>query len=115
MTKSIENAKKRIRRAPRGILTPKERGQLEKGTLSRHMKENIKSKTYQSLIIDLPLIFDRMGLDTSNIGRSHYIAIIKLYFDLVRSRMRQQRLEKGIKGKISNKMVWRQLKKELNL
>jgi hypothetical protein len=115
MTKSIENDRKRIRRAPRGILTPKEREQLEKGTLSRHMKQNIKSKTYQTLIVDLPLIFDRMGFGTSNVGRSHYVAIIRLYFDIVKDRMRQQRLEKGIKLKISDRTVWRQLVKELDL
>jgi predicted RNA-binding protein YlxR (DUF448 family) len=114
MTKSIENEKKRIRHVPRGILTPKEREQLKKGTLSRHMKQNIKSKTYQSLIVDLPLIFDRMGLATSNFGRSHYLAFIKLYFNLIKSHMQQQRLEKGIKAKISDKMVWRQLTKELD-
>ena len=114
MTKSIENDKKRTRHAPRGILTPKEREQLKRGTHSRHVKQNIKSKTYQSLIVDLPLIFDRMGFATSDFGRSHYLAFIKLYFNLIKSHMQQQRLEKGIKAKISDKMVWRQLKKELD-
>jgi len=114
MTKSIENDKKRTRHAPRGILTSKEREQLKKGTLSRQMRRNIKSKTYQSLIVDLPLIFDRMGFATSDFGRSHYIAFTKLYFNLAKSHMRQQRLEKGIKAKISDKIVWRQLQKELD-
>jgi hypothetical protein len=114
ITKSIEKAKNRIRNPPRGILTPKEKERLKNGQISRHMRQDIKYKTDKALIVDLPLIFEKVYDPSTDFNKSHYIAFIKLYLYMTKKNIERQRLEKGVKRKVSDAMVWRQIKKDLN-
>ena len=80
------------------------------------MRHDINYKTETALIVDLPLIFDRLPILYLDLdfNKSHYIAFIKLYLNMTKKHMERQRLEKGVKGKVSDNMVWRQIKKDLN-
>jgi hypothetical protein len=116
MTISIENNKKKKRNLPRGILTPIERERLENGQITRQLRHIVKMKTAQALIVDLPLIFEKIEFDRYGIygfTKTHYQAFIKLYFNLTKNRMTRQRLEQKVKRKVSDKMVWRQLIREV--
>jgi hypothetical protein len=112
MTTSIENNRKRKRNVPRGILTPRERERLEKGVVTRQLRRTVRGKTIQTLVIDFPLIFQKMDFYGFDFPKTFYLPIIELYFNLVKTKMLKERLEHKVKHKVSDKMVWRRLVRE---
>ena len=52
----------RKRNPPRGILTQPQKDKLQKGNINRQTISNIRSQTMQALAIDLPLIFNKIGV-----------------------------------------------------
>lgn len=80
------------------------------------MRHDINYKTEEALIVDLPLIFEKISIlhFDFDFNKSHYIAFIKLWLNMTKKNIERQRLERGVKGKVSDAMVWRQIKKDLN-
>jgi hypothetical protein len=80
MTKS----KSRKRNPPRGILTPTEEERLRKGSVNRQLIFNVRRKTIKSIMTDLPLIFEKIGLERLNYDLPpKYKNIIKESSDIV--------------------------------
>jgi hypothetical protein len=80
------------------------------------MRHDINYKTEKALIVDLPLIFEKMPMlhFDFDYNKSDYIAFIKLWLNITKKNIERQRLERGVKGKVSDAMVWRQIKTDLN-
>lgn len=114
MTNTIENNKKRKRNLPRGILTETERKRLEKDSTTRQNAYNIKRKTLRTIMNDLPLIFKYGNFPIWEVGKPYYLECVKLYFNITKSIMMNERLERKIKRKVSNRMVWKKIIEEIN-
>lgn len=117
--------KKWVRGDSRGILTDLERRSLEQGTLDRHQRLSIKSKTFKA-IDDLSLILSsqikpidvRPFIDTTFSydlnALDHYIKnLILIQYKLHYHRLIQDRKTKGTKRKVSSKDVWKIVNKTL--
>ena len=114
MTKTIE--KRRKRNPPRGILTPTEKERLRKGTISRQLANNIRRKTMQAIIVDLPLIFEKIGIQklTEFTPSKQFLKkTLQLYFNSTKNQMMDERSQRGIKRKVSPEAVWKRILEEM--
>lgn len=59
MTNNID----RKRNPPRGILTQKQKEKLQKGNIDRQTISNIRLQTTEAIMIDLPLIIKKIGVE----------------------------------------------------
>jgi len=116
MTKPIEKTKKRKRNPPRGILTPTEEERLRKGNINRQTVYNIRRKTLKTIMTDLPLIFEKFGIERLKYdmpSKQFFKNLLQVYFDLTKKQMINERLQRGVKGKVSSKKVWSRIQKEI--
>jgi hypothetical protein len=117
--------RKWVRGDSRGILTDLERKNLEQGTLDRHQRLNIKTKTLKA-IYDLSLILSsqikpidvRPFIDTTfsydlNALDKYIKELVLIQYKLHYYRIIQDRKAKGIKRKVSSKDVWKIVNKTL--
>ena len=117
MTKPIEKTKKRKRNPPRGILTPTEKERLRKGNISRQLVSNIRRKTWQAIIVDLPLIFEKISMNRlmrHAPSKQFLKATLQVYFDLTKKQMEKERRQQGVKRKVSPEAVWKKILEEIS-
>jgi len=115
MTNTIEKNKRRRRNPPRGILTPTEKERLRKGNISRQLVSNIRRKTWQAIIVDLPLIFEKISMDRlmyHSTSKQFLKATLRLYLNLTKSQMINERRQQGVKNRVSSDEVWSRMRKE---
>jgi len=117
MTKPIEKTKKRKRNPPRGILTPTEEERLRKGNISRQLVRNIRRKTLKTIMTDLPLIFEKIGIERLRYDippKQFFKNLLQVYFDLTKKQMEKERHQQGVKRKVSPKAVWKRMLEEIS-
>jgi len=116
MTKTMEKDIKRKRNFPRGILTPTEREMLKKGDINRQLLFNIRRKTSQTIIVDLPLIFEKIGLEQLMHFapyKQYLKKTLQLYFRLIEKQIMSERSQRGVKRKVSPKSIWSRMRREI--
>jgi len=116
MTKTIEKEKKRKRNLPRGILTPTEEERLRKGNISRQLVYNVRWKTIKAINVDLPLIFDKIGIERLayySPSKQRLKKILQLHFSLTKKQIEDERHQRGVKRKVSPEAVWKRIIEEM--
>ena len=115
---TINNEKTRKRKPPRGILTEIEKEKIKKGNISRQAIYNIRGKTLKAIISDLPLIFENISFyNLCYDFPEPYVLdkLLKVYFDITKIQIMRERSEKGIKIKVSDKLVWKRIIEKVNV